>query len=364
MKKFKTVCLFIFFAVMGLILSGCGLLSSPTPTPTVTSLPTATNTPIPTSTPSPTPVPPTSTFTPESTATHTETPTPVPTETSTPEPTNDADQVDLDELFFMDDVRINVEGGYSVQKPNLYGVESDGPFTFIADKDFSVSMIVFGSPNYTDGGAAEEIAEDFISISFERADGEYEIESTESILIDGHEGLYYELSGTLLEEEVRGNAFVALTDSNQLVFGLGTIRKSGVEPSIWEATAPETFRAIAESIKFLTGDEAVESGTTSCEISSDPTYGLTEENPVQVGGGAFNGPSRSRAYFDHLRGPNGEELTYSRVGSNPTENGIVDIYRIEGAGEEVTIYIDGYTFSDLFAPANFTCMGPFPIAEP
>jgi len=52
------------------------------------------------------------------------------------------------------------------------------------------------------------------------------------------------------------------------------------------------------------------------EVSSDPNYGLTEKNPVQVGGvDKEQGPLNERRYLNALAGPNGEEVSYSRAGS-------------------------------------------------
>jgi hypothetical protein len=103
------------------------------------------------------------------------------------------------------------------------------------------------------------------------------------------------------------------------------------------------------------------------EISTDPTYGLSAKNPVQVGGVDKNeGPTNERRFLNALAGPNGEEVTYFRAGSccpiksksDPFGLGSVmlDNYRVtwKGAKDTVSIYINMYDYGQLKAPVGFT----------
>lgn len=103
------------------------------------------------------------------------------------------------------------------------------------------------------------------------------------------------------------------------------------------------------------------------EISTDPTYGLSEKNPIQVGGVSSNeGPKNERRFLNALAGPNGETVTYFRAGSccpiksknDPFGTGSVmlDNYRVtwEGANDTVSIYINMYDSGILKAPKGFT----------
>jgi hypothetical protein len=103
------------------------------------------------------------------------------------------------------------------------------------------------------------------------------------------------------------------------------------------------------------------------EIATDPTYGLSEKNPVQVGGVDKNeGPTNERRFLNALAGPNGEEITYFRAGSccpiksksDPFGLGSVmlDNYRVtwKGAKDTVSIYINMYDYGQLKAPVGFT----------
>lgn len=95
-------------------------------------------------------------------------------------------------------------------------------------------------------------------------------------------------------------------------------------------------------------------------VSTDSTYGLTPQNPVESGGG----PSGERAYLDALAGPNGQKIKYYRIGSCcPVEskNGMMgmamlDNYSVSYSGikKTVSIYINMYDKGELKAPVGFT----------
>lgn len=103
------------------------------------------------------------------------------------------------------------------------------------------------------------------------------------------------------------------------------------------------------------------------EISTDRTYGLSEKNPIQVGGvDKQEGPLNERRFLNALAGPNGEEISYYRAGSccsiksknDPFGFGsvLLDDYRVtwEGSKDTVSIYINMYDYGVLKAPIGFT----------
>jgi len=100
------------------------------------------------------------------------------------------------------------------------------------------------------------------------------------------------------------------------------------------------------------------------EVSEDPTYGYTPENPIMVGSGGGSGPMNERRFLNALMGPDGEAITYSRQGSCcefRTKNGLLgnsgflDIYTIahKGLEEEITLYINMYDSDVLKIPVGF-----------
>ena len=100
------------------------------------------------------------------------------------------------------------------------------------------------------------------------------------------------------------------------------------------------------------------------EYATDKTYGYSEKNPIMVGkeGG---GPKDERRFLNALAGPNGEEISYQRLGSCCgffTKNGLfgdsgmLDMYEVtyEGLGKPITLYINMYDSDVLQVPVGFT----------
>lgn len=101
------------------------------------------------------------------------------------------------------------------------------------------------------------------------------------------------------------------------------------------------------------------------DVSSDPTYGLSRKNPIEVGGAdKSEGPMNERRFLNALAGPNGERVSYARAGSCcpvKSKNGfmgtaMLDNYRVtwEGSKDTVSIYINMYDVGALKAPVGFT----------
>jgi len=102
------------------------------------------------------------------------------------------------------------------------------------------------------------------------------------------------------------------------------------------------------------------------EISKDKKYGLSEHNPIEVGGvDKSEGPLNERRFLNALAGPNGEKVSYYRLGSccpiksNKALFGdkvMLDNYRVtwEGSTDTVSIYINMYDYGELKAPVGFT----------
>src|SRR5687767_8615845 len=98
-------------------------------------------------------------------------------------------------------------------------------------------------------------------------------------------------------------------------------------------------------------------------ISDDATYGYDEKNAIKVGGG-ISGPTSERRYLNGLLGPNGEAITYNRLGSCcdvPSDNGfggfaVLDIYEIkyDGLDKPIKLYLNMYDPGILKAPQGFT----------
>jgi hypothetical protein len=99
------------------------------------------------------------------------------------------------------------------------------------------------------------------------------------------------------------------------------------------------------------------------DYSQDESYGYTQKNPIKVGNFAA-GPANERRFLDALAGPNGEKISYYRIGSccafktknSPFGGGLLDMYNVtyEGATKEIVLYINMYDTDVLKVPMGFT----------
>lgn len=98
------------------------------------------------------------------------------------------------------------------------------------------------------------------------------------------------------------------------------------------------------------------------------TYGYTEENAIKVGG-LREGPTLQRRYLNSLTGPNGEKVSFNRMGSccpflTPNalfgNSGLLDRYAVtyEGKKDTVTLYLNIYDQAPLETPVGFKRVDP------
>ena len=105
-----------------------------------------------------------------------------------------------------------------------------------------------------------------------------------------------------------------------------------------------------------------------CSVSTDPTYGLSVERAVPVGGGAMYAAAREHRYLDALRGPKGDVVRYTRNGSTmpPGIDDPVDVYTVtyDGLETPLILYLDAYHFSEAKAPKGLVCAKPMSLGLP
>ncbi|MBE2224145.1 MAG: hypothetical protein IAF02_21575 [Anaerolineae bacterium] len=348
--------------VMVVLLAAC---SSTPPTPTPQPEPTATITPEPTDTPEPT-----ATATPDPTATNTPEPTdtPEPTPTFTPEPTVTATAVPGPKLG---ERELVPQGGYSFQP--VVGYEWDVADTqlFLSDEAGTLMISVVGMPAADVIPDPDEMFAEFIDIYAEMGEGDLEKSEVVKSAIGTAEGMSADLTGGLFGSPIAGQARLVQSPDNHWMFviGFSNLYKNEDE---WRDVGLPVFTALLDSIIFeetavtQPKPEVVIPADGECIITTDATYGYTQDNPIQVGGDAWDGPPRERAFFDNLLGPNGETITYSRDGSLPYGDTILDAFSVTypGIAETAVIYVDEYTYSAPMVPVGFTCVTGFPLSAP
>jgi hypothetical protein len=98
-------------------------------------------------------------------------------------------------------------------------------------------------------------------------------------------------------------------------------------------------------------------GVNRCPAASDKAYGLSATNAVKIGLDETTGPAREEQYLKALRGPDGEAVRSSRIGSALSGDTVLHIYELsyEGLEKPVALYLDVYHFETPEAPSGFTC---------
>lgn len=104
-----------------------------------------------------------------------------------------------------------------------------------------------------------------------------------------------------------------------------------------------------------------------CPEAPDDQHGYAPDKAIGVGGGPLYGAARQRRYLDTLRGPEGQAVTYKRLGQvRAPDETILDAYEVTYAGLEkpVRLLLDWYHFDEPRLPRGFSCAAPFSLGTP
>jgi hypothetical protein len=277
---------------------------------------------------------------------NTPSPTPTRTLTATPEltpiPTIDFILGEYEDIEHGGFRYRQIEGFDRMYSPGAVSMSSEAPALLIT---------LWGSPMKPDTTlqkAVEDLAA-FLS-------GEMDSFSASAIYwynVGDEQGFAKNFAGEVYGEQMLGFAAVAYHhgDTSFEFISMAPIDRWALDGEI---IAVQVF----ESIEFFEPTPM----ENMCPVSTDPTYGYSEDNPIGVGTGDIHvGPSLERDYLDQLRGPRGETLEYVRQGSIDTGETIVDVYviTIGYLTETVTLYLDEYNLDPFVIPQGFTCAWSF-----
>ncbi|NUM46111.1 MAG: hypothetical protein HUU38_15510 [Anaerolineales bacterium] len=246
-------------------------------------------------------------------------------------------------------------GGYFLPAPTVldgYDVQVNGPQLGVLNPDKTLIISISGITAQPTNETPEEILDRYLTAVMTEGSGSYEKGPVSPLVIGEAPGVLAEITGVLYGFSFQGEAFVVPENAQHFLFGFG-ISNLSKDPANWETEGATVFHTLQNSLQFLKPE--------GCLVSADTTYG-TLDNPIKVGGGPLDGPTRADVYLTTLRGPNGETLTYQNLGSTPS--GDFDLFEVSGLAEPVTLVLDSYNFEPLRAPVGFTCSGAFPLVAP
>ena len=129
------------------------------------------------------------------------------------------------------------------------------------------------------------------------------------------------------------------------IIGFSMICLSACATTGANSTAPSSAAGEQQvQVRTIAIDRVTE---VSSEVSDDASYGYTEGNAIKVGGG-FRGPLNERTFLSMLAGPNGEKVSYKRLGSCCSFKTLHAMIGDSGALDEYEVVIDGKDTKILF----------------
>ncbi len=252
-------------------------------------------------------------------------------------------------------------GGFSITPPFDFPFQVIEKQAVVQNEEGSITISFYGELAPPVSQLPQEIVDSFVSTLMDRTGGVYNLGPGEPIDVDGAQGQSFNLDGYLGDFPFKGKAVALLVSEDQYLFGM-VIANIEDDETLWSSQGEELFDSILHTVEFA----SVVPGDELCPVSTDPTYGSIQENPIKVGGDWMDGPARERGYLDVLRGPNGENVSYERTGSELVGDVILDIFEITIAGqsEKKTLYVDEYNYEAPKAPVGFSCSSPIPLQAP
>jgi len=272
-------------------------------------------------------------------------------------------EIEESEPMNMGERQSSPEGRYSFMPVDGYGWEVAKGQTYMANDDGTIMLSVVGVP--TNDSSAETIMADFIDGMATAGSGVLERGVESTITVDGVEGTAVNLTGNLFGSPMDGQAILVKPTDDWAIFALamGNVEENDAR---WRESGQPLFMTVLESMAFLdetaVSELSTASGADLCAVATDPTYGYSQENPVQVGGGETDGVARATAFLDNLVDPVGISVTYTHVDGDNT----LEVYELLSplADDPISLYIDVDNYAELMAPAGFSCEAAFSISAP
>lgn len=299
---------------------------------------------------------------PSQTSTITSTPTLKPTQTPTPthEATATATKRTLVIPEFSEQITVPA-GGFQFMKPLLYPIQIEGQQVLLADSEGTFLATLIGGRLDPTRESARDFVQNFVKSFFGTSPNAFMLEEEQPTSIAGIEGWSCHVISETNEIKVEGDILMVTPFGDQYFFVMALSKVSDDEDT-WQTEGQAIMNALLATVEFP--QPLAQQSGLGCPISDDPTYGYKEENPIRSGGDWMSGPSRERAYLDNLRGPNGEPVTYERMGSFEFDDTILDQFVVMFAGKQVILFLDEYSFTTPIAPVGFTCLAEFPLSAP
>jgi len=288
--------------------------------------------------------------------------TPSPTVTRTPRPTiYVVPTPTFTEFTLMADETItSIDGSYSLIIPSSFEVMEAESFISFHDTSMYVGASIFANPETIETlylSSDNEIG--LIALSSLGSDGGGGLSLGDSypIIIDGVEGVAFDFYGTRYGTPMEGEVVIVRRNHIEvlIITGLSLLDE---DDQRWSEYDQPLFGEILESFHF--------NRETPCFVATNLDYGYTESLSIGLGGGEFAGEALVEVYLSSLEGPDGQALTFEKIGSIPYDNTTLLRYRVSynGLSTPVELFFDINNFTNPMAPAGFSCSSDFEFGLP
>lgn len=303
---------------------------APTPTLAQTSPPTA--------------VPPTdtpaikATLPPLETLVPTETPTPAASPTPTATPVME---------------QIVEQGGYAFWPPWGYDMRRNAGQTVFTNE--GGVMLLAGGPDQNPARSPDQVLGEVLGAINQSMIASMQNGPAYPVTVGGLAGQGADLSGSAAIGPMLGRLVTLKPADGQIFYAFA------MSPAeAWNARGARDFDRLVNGVRFIPMGSSF-----GCPQSLDPTYGLSPDNPIRIGGGAAS-QGREEQYLKTLLGPLGQMVSYQKVGQESRGDMLLSIYQLNFAQLEqpLMIYLDANSYGTPFAPVGFKCNGPFTLAPP
>lgn len=158
------------------------------------------------------------------------------------------------------------------------------------------------------------------------------------------------------------------TDEAKAVLRSAGARGARQPAPAWSLVSIADLARTLSSAEENAGSSATGAGNEAaiesmCEISSDPTYGWTIENPIKVGGTSFRS-FRARTVLNSFGLPDGTALLFERLGSDLHGGVPIDQYEMTLGNKRKIFYyiwVDNYRYEPALAPKGLICLKPIEL---
>lgn len=289
------------------------------------------------------PAPPTATPTSSATETPSATATRTPVPSRTPTPSLAPGEVRFEN-------RIHMEYGYSFEYPVGYNYEIIDNSTVLLENEegFRIALQV-RQPSSLYPSDRGDWYEEVITENLD-----FELDNVRIDTYTEREVWIWTFFREIEESDFIGEYASLLLENGREIIALAVFRQEDYSQGLI-GEGREVVDGILGSLAF----EQFTSAGGACQIHSDSNYGYTEAQPIPLGGQDIANDRLAILYFSVLRDSDGQSIRYDQIDRIGSGQDSITVYEVVAGQTTRTLYVDHWTYGNVYAPVGFECYGVF-----